>query len=105
MCAIPISSLPRSEDVILFEVGTFSFTGDPMVDFSLTRQVPSPSGEFFQLNMSIQYTPNDANRSLEECVWSYLITENIFDYARRSKAYQALIHEPIRSVEVHLDET
>ena len=33
-------NMPLKEDMILFETGTYSFTGKPMFNFSLVRQFP-----------------------------------------------------------------
>ena len=34
-------NMPLKEDMILFETGTYSFTGKPMFNFSLVRQFPN----------------------------------------------------------------
>ena len=45
MCQVPIE-----EDMILFETGTYSFTGEPFFYFSLVRQFPNNiDDEFYQL--------------------------------------------------------
>ena len=40
MCSIPIK-----EDMILFETGTYSFSGEPMFNISLVRQFPNDEEE------------------------------------------------------------
>ena len=42
MCSIPIK-----EDMILFETGTYTFTGEPMFNFSLVRQFPNDEEEYY----------------------------------------------------------
>ena len=52
MCNIPIE-----EDMILFETGTYSFTGKPMFYFSLVRQFPDDEEEYYQIHVDVLYSP------------------------------------------------
>lgn len=57
MCDIPMEN-----DMILFETGTFSFTGEPMFQFSLVRQFPNEDEEYFQVHLDVLYNPTSENR-------------------------------------------
>ena len=44
-------NMPLKEDMILFETGTYSFTGKPMFNFSLVRQFPNDEEEYYQIHV------------------------------------------------------
>lgn len=44
-------NMPLKEDMILFETGTYSFTGKPMFNFSLVRQFPNDEEEYYQIQV------------------------------------------------------
>ena len=48
-------------DMILFETGTFSFTGEPLFYFSLVRQFPNDDDEYYQIHVDVLFKPNITN--------------------------------------------
>lgn len=78
MCRIPIA-----DDMILFETGTFSFTGEPLFYFSLVRQFPNAEEEYYQIHVDVLYTPDSTNQAFSFNVWDINIEENIFDSIRK----------------------
>ena len=103
MCEIPIEE--ESEKMILFETGTYSFTGKPMFIFSLVRQYPNEEEEYYQLHLDIMFEPTFDNSSYEQATWGFEIEDNIFDYIRKSKEYMCLKDIPIARIDVYMDET
>lgn len=103
MCEIPIEE--ETEKMILFETGTYSFTGRPMFNFSLVRQYPNEEEEYYQLHLDIMFEPTPDNSSFQQATWSFEIEDNIFDYIRKSREYMCLKDIPIARIDVYLDET
>lgn len=100
MCRIPVEN-----DMILFETGTFSFTGEPLFYFSLVRQFPNEEEEFFQVELKVLYQPTEGNKPFHAAVWNESLNEDIFDYIRRSPAFAyAKDHEYLK-VEIDMFET
>ena len=103
MCDIPIEG--EEEKMILFETGTYSFTGTPMFHFSLVRQYPNEEEEYYQLHLDIMFDPTSSNNSFQQTTWSFEINESIFEHIRNSKEYSALKDIPVAKIDVFLDET
>ena len=70
MCSIPIK-----EDMILFETGTYTFTGEPMFNFSLVRQFPNDEEEYYQIHVDVLYMPTEENKDFERTIWNEDIEE------------------------------
>lgn len=100
MCQIPVE-----DDMILFETGTFNFTGEPLFYFSMVRQFPNDDEEYFQINVDIRYKPTDENKVFQESVWNEELNENIFDYIRSSQAYAYAKSNKYFQIEIYMDET
>ena len=100
MCQTPIEN-----DMILFETGTFSFSGEPLFYFSLTRQFPNEEEEFYQIVVNILYKPTDENKAFHAAVWNEDIGENIFDYIRKSEAFAYAKRDEYIRTEIYMDET
>ena len=100
MCQTPIEN-----DMILFETGTFSFTGDPLFYFSLTRQFPNEEEEFYQIVVNVLFKPTDENKAFHAAIWNEDIDENIFDYIRNSQAYAYAKNQEYVQIEIYMDET
>ena len=100
MCQIPVEN-----DMILFETGTFSFTGSPLFYFSLVRQFSNEEDEFYQIHVDVLYKPDQENKGLSESVWNEDISENIFEHIRGSKAYTYAKTHAIVKVDIYMDET
>ena len=90
-------NMPLKEDMILFETGTFSFTGKPLFYFSLVRQFPNGREEYFQIHVDVLYKPTFENSKFEEIVWNDCLNENIFDYIRKSSTFDFVVESKIPS--------
>ena len=100
MCSIPLE-----EDMILFETGTFNtFASEPVFEISLVRQF-SNDDEFFQLHVDILYKPTSENKIFSEATWNEDLSENIFDYIRKSEVFAYAKNKEYIKVEIYLDET
>ena len=101
MCQVPIE-----EDMILFETGTYSFTGEPFFYFSLVRQFPNNiDDEFYQLHVDVLYVPTDENEAFQSSVWDSDVEGNIFDYIRKSPDFAYTKNEEYVRVDIFLTET
>ena len=100
MCNIPIE-----EDMILFETGTFSFTGKPLFQFSLVRQFPNDDDEYYQVHVNVLYKPNCENEAFNEAIWSEDLSESIFDFIRKSQAFVYAKGDEYIKAEIYMDET
>lgn len=100
MCNIPVK-----EDMVLFETGTYSFTGEPMFEFSLVRQFPNGEDEYCQIHVDVLYIPTEDNMIFEQTVWNEDIEENIFDYIKKSPEYDCCKKKAFSKVEIYSDET
>ena len=100
MCREPIDN-----DMILFESGTFSFTGEEFFCFSLVRQFPNEEEEYYQIHVDVLFETNDENKTLSESVWNEDIEENIFEYVRKSESFSYAISDTYKRVDIYMDET
>ncbi len=101
MCQFPIDY-----DMILFETGTYDFTGEPLFQISLVRQIPNDDDdEFYQLHVDVFYKPTDENKVFSEATWNEDISENIFDYIRKSQVFSYAKNIEYIKTEISLDET
>ncbi|MBQ7942696.1 MAG: hypothetical protein IJ326_01400 [Lachnospiraceae bacterium] len=100
MCQIPIE-----DDMILFETGTFSFTGEPLFYFSLVRQFPNEDEEYYQLHVDVLYKPTHKNEQFEAAVWNEDLSENIFDYIRKSEVFANTRNDDYVKIDIYMDET
>ncbi len=100
MCRIPME-----DDMILFETGTFSFTGKPLFQFSLARQFPNEEEEYYQLHMDVLYNPTPQNEQFKGATWNEDIDGNFFEYIRNSDIYNRLKDEMYIEIDVYMDET
>ncbi len=101
MCSIPLE-----EDMILFETGTFSTSvSKPVFKISFVRQFPNDDEEFYQIHPDILYKPTDENKIFNEARWNKDLSENIFDYIRKSEAFAYAKNQEYIKVEIYSDET
>jgi hypothetical protein len=63
MCEIPAEQ--EEERMLLFETGTYSFSGKPMFYFSLVRQYPNEEEEYHQLHLDVMHEPTVSNSSFQ----------------------------------------
>ena len=69
-------NMPLKEDMILFETGTYSFTGKPMFNFSLVRQFPNDEEEYYQIHVDVLYIPTEENKDFQRTIWNEDIEED-----------------------------
>lgn len=100
MCNIPVK-----EDRILFETGTYSFTGEPMFYFSLVRQFPNDEEEYYQIHVDVLYVSTAENKNFEQNIWNEDIEENIFSYIKKTSEFSFCKNKEFSKVEIYLDET
>jgi len=104
MCLIPIET--DEEEMILFETGTFSFTGQSLFYFSLVRQYSNMiDDEYFQIHVDVLYEPNDENSAFSGNTWFEENADNIFESIKGSDAYKYAEKDKIFDIEIFLDET
>lgn len=100
MCNIPIA-----EDMILFETGTFNFTGEPLFLISLVRQFPNDEDEYCQIHIDVLYKPTKENQKFNKSIWNEDINENIFDYIKKSEVFDYCKDKKYINIEIYMDET
>ena len=100
MCKTPIE-----DDLLLLEYGTYDFTGEKLFYFDLVRQYPDGDGEYYQLRVSVTFSPDKENRKLNDTFWSDDTEENFFDYIRKSSGYNYAKVNQNKSVEIRIDQT
>ena len=102
MCKLPVGE----PDDLLFETGTFDFTGKKLFYFSLVRQFQYRNDdEYVQLHLDIRYTPSPATARLKCTKWGSLTEGDFFGMVRSSDACCALKDKPITEIEVYIEET
>ncbi len=100
MCKTPIE-----EDLLLHEYGVYDFTGEDLFYYDLVRQYPDGEGEYYQLRVSLMFSPDEENRLLNDTLWSDYTNENFFDYIRKSSAYGYAKNHKIKSIDIRVDQT
>lgn len=95
----------NEDDMILFETGTYSFTGEELFYFSLVKQVPAEDDEYYQLHIDILYKPDAENRKFNLTVWNEELDENIFDYIRNLEAFNYAQKYNYIKTDIYVDET
>ncbi len=102
MCSIEVGE----PDALLFETGTFSFTGEKRFYFSLVRQFQFlDPDEFVQLHLEILYPPGIGTALLWGSHWGSPGDGDFFDRVKNSPAYRAVKKLPVGQVRVWVDET
>ena len=103
MCQINIKE--EKEKQLLFETGTFDFTGKKMFYFSLSRQFPNDDEEYYQIHLDILYETDKENSLFKQATWNFDIEEDFISYIKNSKEYNYLKDKYISEVKVYIDET
>ena len=102
MCRLSVGD----PDDLLFETGTYNFTGKKLFYFSLVRQFQYKNGdEYIQLHLDICYTPSPATARICDTEWGSLLEGDFFDMVRSSTAYAKVKDQPIAIIEVRIEET
>ena len=93
-------------DDLLFETGTYDFTGEKLFHFSLTRQFQFiDENEYVQLRLNVLYAPSLKTKLLFTTKWGSLTQGDFFGVVRKSRAFRIVKDLPILKVEVQIDET
>ena len=100
MCKTPVE-----EDLLLLEYGVYDFTGEELFYFDLVRQYPDGEGEYYQLRVSLMFSPDEINRELQDTLWSDDTSENFFDYIHKSSGYEYAKNHIIKSIDIRIDQT
>jgi len=96
----------NEEDMLLFETGTYDFTGENLFYFSLTKQVENEDDdEYTQLHLDILYLPDDENKAFHKTVWDEDLEEEFFDYIKKSEAFEYAKHHSYVKTEIYAEET
>lgn len=95
----------EEEDMLLFETGTFSFTGEPLFYFSLVKQIPNDEDdEYYQTHIDILYKPDAENKHFSDTFWDET-GEEIFAYIRNSDAFQYAKAHQFEKIDIYRTET
>lgn len=100
-----ICKIPLNEERILYETGTFHFTGERFFQISFVRQFSNEEEEYGQIHVDILYQPTDENKVFNGAIWDEDLNENLFDYIRKSPAFLYAKGQEYIKVEVYRDET
>lgn len=102
MCRISVGD----PDNLLFEAGTYSFTGEKMFYFSLVRQFQfMDAEEYVQLRLDVLYAPEPKTRLLHCTRWDSRIDGDFFTMVKESRVYEAVQNLPIAKVDIRIEET
>lgn len=96
---------PLEEDLLLLEYGVYDFTGEDLFYYDLVRQYPDGDGEYFQLRVSLMFSPDEENRRLDDTLWSDDTDENFFDYIRNSDGYSYAKNHKVKAIDIRIDQT
>ena len=100
MCKTPVE-----EDLLLLEYGVYDFTGEELFYYDLVRQYPDEEDEYYQLRVSLMFSPDEINRELQDTLWSDDTSENFFDCIRKSSGYEYAKNHIIKSIDIRIDQT
>ena len=102
MCTISVGE----PDDLLFETGTFDFTGEKLFYFSLVRQFQFFSDdEYVQLHLDVTYAPSSKTALLRGAKWSEPTDPDFFPSVKNSLAFKAVQNQPIVYVDIRVEDT
>lgn len=96
---------PTAGEELLFEAGTYAFTGEPLFTVSLARQIPNGEDEFFQIRAELSFRPDADNAGIEDVIWIDPTDADAFSAVRQSAAFAYADSHTAQSVDVRIDET
>lgn len=100
MCKTPIE-----EDLLLNEYGMVEFAEEEVFFYDLVRQYPDGEEEYYQLRVSVMFSPDEENCDLEDTLWSDDTEESFFDYIRKSEGYDYAKSHKAKSIDIRIDQT
>ena len=92
------------DDSLLFETGTFDFTGEKLFYFSLVKQFSSDDDEYYQIHIDILYEPDSENKKFSDSFWDETGDE-IINYIKDSKEYKYAQNHKCKNIDIYMDET
>lgn len=92
------------DDSLLFETGTFDFTGEKLFYFSLAKQIPNNDEEYIQIHIDILYESDSENIKFSNTFWDETGNE-ITNYIKNSKEYKYAQNHKYTKIEIYADET
>lgn len=102
MCALSVGE----PDSLLFETGTFHFTGEKLFHFDLVRQFQFlDEDEYVQLHLTAMYEPSRKTALLFKTHWGEPGDGRFFKTVRSSLAYKTVKDMPITRVDINIHET
>ncbi len=102
MCQLDVGE----PDDLLFQTGTYGFTGKKRFQFDLTRQFQFlDPDEYVQLHLTVYYEPSAPLLLLRNTHWGDRSDNAFFDHVKSSRAYQICRTLPMEKSEVTIDET
>jgi hypothetical protein len=102
MCHISVGE----PDDVLFETGTYGFTGKKQFLFSLVRQFRVwNDGEYVQLHLEVSYVPSFQTALLYRVKWGNPTDDAFFHGVKKSIAYRAVRKKPVARVDVRIERT
>lgn len=94
------------EDMLLFETGTFGFTGEPLFYFSVVKQTENNDGEYIQTHLDVMFKPDNINKSFKDELWcEEEETDGFFNCIRNSAAFKYANSHSFYKIEIFTDET
>ena len=101
-----LCATPTADELILFEAGTYAFTGRETFTVSLVRQIPTGvDDEFFQIRADISFLPDEDNKRIEDVLWLDVANGDDFSAVRRSNAFSYANTHTSSNIEVYITET
>lgn len=102
MCDISVGD----PDDLLFETGTYTFSGRKLFIFNLVRQFQFlDEHEYVQLRLELTYEPSAKTFGLPKIHWGDPTDGEFFDVVRNSRQYRAVKDVPMVSAEVRVERT
>ena len=102
MCTVSVGE----PDDLLFETGTYDFTGEKLFYFTLARQFQfMDDNEYVQLRMNVLFLPTAATRHLYSVKWGNQTKGDFWGKVQRSRAYKAVRDLPVYRVEILVEDT
>ena len=97
---------PTTDELIVFEAGTYPFVGTDAFTVSLARQIPNGiDDEFFLIRAEVSFAPNAENQAIEDLMWLDLAHGDDFSAVRRSDAFLYADSHISNHIELRIDET
>ncbi len=95
-----------NDDSILFETGTFDFTGEPLFYFSLVKQYEGADDEYVQIHIDVLYKPTKENAKYSDSNWyDDEEVDNFKNDVIKSNVFKTLQSEKIFKIEIFEETT